>query len=70
MPEKKNYGMLFGCYLLWGFQPLYWGLLEGVDSLTILGLRIVFAAAFSVALLAAAGKLPQLKALFKSRQAM
>lgn len=58
------------CYLLWGFQPLYWALIPDVDSFTMLGCRIVMAALFSLALLAAGKRLSELKALFHNKKIM
>jgi chloramphenicol-sensitive protein RarD len=48
-------GLLFAlaAYLLWGFFPVYWKLLEGVDATEILGHRIVWSLGFVLAILAA-----------------
>ena len=67
---KKDTAALFGCYLMWGFQPLYWGLLGDIDSMTLMPLRIVFAAVFSFLILACQKRLPELKALFKNKNIM
>ena len=55
-------------YLMWGLLPVYWKRLSGVESLQILGHRIVWAAAFSVAALFATGKMGSLAALFRDRR--
>lgn len=68
--KKKNYLSLILCYLLWGFQPLYWNLFPGIDSYTVLGCRIIMAAVFSFLLLAARHRLSELSALFKNRKIM
>lgn len=70
MRTKKDYISLLLCYVLWGFQPLYWGLLTDVDSYVILAVRIVLAAVFSVLLLAVTHRLDRLKAVFTSRRTM
>ena len=70
MTAKKDYVSLILCYVLWGFQPLYWAFLSDVDSFTILACRIIMAAFFSVLLLAVTGRLPELKALLRNRQIM
>ena len=70
MTTKKDYVSLVLCYVLWGFQPLYWAFLSHVDSFTILACRIVMAAFFSVLLLAVTGRLPELKALLGNRKIM
>ena len=38
----------FAAYMMWGLFPLYWKRLSGVESLQILGHRIVWAAAFTL----------------------
>lgn len=36
---KKETGYVLGCYILWGLFPLYWNLLQAVDSFCVLGWR-------------------------------
>jgi len=67
---KKDIIALILCYVLWGFQPLYWALLSHVDSYTILGCRIIMAAVFSLLILAFAGRLNELWTLFRDRNTM
>ena len=67
---KKDTAALLGCYMLWGFQPLYWGLIGDVGTMTLMPLRIVFAALFSVLILALQKRTAELKALFKDRKIM
>lgn len=67
---KKGLSALMGCFLLWGFQPLYWYLCAGMDTFFLMAGRIIWAGVFCVLLLWVQGKLPQLWALFRSRQAM
>ena len=67
---KKDTAALLGCYTLWGFQPLYWGLIGDVGTMTVMPLRIVFAALFSVLILALQKRTAELKALFKDRKMM
>lgn len=67
---KKDTAALLGCYMLWGFQPLYWGLIGDVGTMTVMPLRIVFAALFSVLILALQKRTAELKALFKDRKMM
>ena len=68
--NRKDLISLFLCYLLWGFQPLYWNLLGSVNSYVILGCRIILAAVFSVFLLALTHRLSALKAVFCDRSTM
>lgn len=57
-------------YAMWGSLPLFWKLLSGMDALVILCGRILFSAAYTVALLALKKELPQLKALLMDRSSM
>ncbi len=51
MSEYRK-GLLYGlsCYCIWGLFPLYWRLLEHVDSFEILGHRMLWSAVFMVTL--------------------
>lgn len=66
--KKKNLLSLVLCYLLWGFQPLYWNLATEIDSYTILLCRIIMAALFSLMLLAVTKRLQELKVLFTNKK--
>lgn len=70
MNDRKSLLSLFTCYVLWGFQPLYWAFLSHVDSYVTLFCRIVMAAVFSVLILAVTHRLGELKALFQNRHMM
>ena len=67
---KKDTAALLGCYMLWGFQPLYWGLIGDVGTMTLMPLVIVFAALFSVLILKFQMRTGVLKALFKNKKMM
>ena len=67
---KKDTAALLGCYMLWGFQPLYWGLIGYVGTMTLMPLRIVFAALFSVLILAFQKRTGELRVLFKNKKMM
>ncbi len=51
MSEYRK-GLLYGllCYTIWGLFPLYWRLLDHVDSLEILAHRMLWSGAFMVIL--------------------
>lgn len=68
--DKSSVASLVMCYVLWGFQPLYWAFLSDVDPYTILAFRIIMAAVFSVLLLALQHRIGELRALFRSRSIM
>lgn len=67
---KKGLSAMMACFLIWGFQPLYWYLCEGMDTFFLLACRIIFAAICCVLLLKVQGKLPQLKAAFCDKAVM
>ena len=58
------------CYLIWGFQPLYFIMLDGMDTLFIMANRIVWAAVCCTAILRFRGDLSDMLALFRSRHVM
>ena len=58
----------FGAYLMWGLFPIYWKRLSGVESLQILGHRIIWAAIFTLAALVATRRLITFAELFKDRR--
>lgn len=61
-------GML--CYALWGALPLYWRVLDSVDSMVILCCRVIFSAGFTFILLAVSHRLGEAKAILASAQTM
>lgn len=63
-------GMLAaGCsYLIWGVLPVYWKLLDQVDSLYILAHRMFWSLLVTVLLLLLLGKLTGFRALFADRR--
>ena len=67
---KKGISAMLCCFLIWGFQPLYWYLCEGMETFFLLACRIIFAAVCCVLLLKLQGKLPQLKAAFCDKQVL
>lgn len=68
--DKKSILLVSLGYGIWGFQPLFWALLAGVDSFMTLAGRILWGAIFTVGLLAVTKRLPKLKALFTDRKRM
>lgn len=56
-----------GAYLMWGLFPLYWKQLSLVDPFQILCHRIIWAAVFTLVLLALQGKLPDLAGLARDK---
>lgn len=65
---KKDIVTILVCYVLWGFQSLYWALGDGMDSFTVLACRTLMTAVFTVAILALQGRLRELRAVFADRK--
>jgi chloramphenicol-sensitive protein RarD len=70
--QTSRSGLLFalGAYLLWGFFPVYWKLLQGVGAFEVLGHRIVWSLAFVVALLAARRNWTWLRTILRDPRAL
>ena len=62
------------CFLIWGFQPLYWymctALCGAMDTFFLMACRIIWAAVCCLCILKVQGKLPQLWAVFKSKETL
>ena len=56
------------CYLIWGFQPLYFAIDPNVDTVFLLICRIVWAAVSCLVILAAQHKLPALWRIFRDKK--
>lgn len=54
-------------FLMWGFQPLYWSLSGGMDTMFLMLWRICMAAVCCFVILKIQGKLPQLEAAFRNK---
>lgn len=70
--KQRNTGLVSMTlsYTLWGLLPLYWHLLDGVDSIVILANRIVWSAAFTIGLLFATRRFGEVRAVFADRKKM
>ncbi len=67
---KKGLTAIMLCFLIWGFQPLYFNLCDGVDTLFLMACRIIWAAVCCLIILKCQGKLPQLWAAFRDKSVM
>lgn len=67
---KKGLTAIMLCFLIWGFQPLYFNLCDGVDTLFLMACRIIWAAVCCMIILKCQGKLPQLWAAFRDKSVM
>ena len=70
--KERNTGLLstLACYILWGLLPLYWHILEDLDSIFILCNRIVWSAVFTIAILLITKKFSEVKAVFRDKKKM
>jgi len=70
--KERNIGLLstLACYILWGLLPLYWHILEDLDSIFILCNRIVWSAVFTIAILLITKKFSEVKAVFRDKKKM
>lgn len=67
---KKGLSAFLMCFLIWGFQPLYWYICGQWDTFFMLACRIIWAAVCCLCILWIQGKLPQLWAVFRDRQSL
>ena len=65
---KKGLLALALCYLIWGFQPLYFALNAEIDTAFLLAVRILWAALFCLTIVWTQEKTQQLKEVFRCRK--
>jgi chloramphenicol-sensitive protein RarD len=68
-PADEPLGILYagGTYILWGFVPLYWAMLDGVSPVEITLHRILWGAIFATAFTAIRGRGRRIAAIFRDR---
>ena len=68
---RKGLPAMAACFLIWGFQPLYWymctALCGEIDTFFLMACRITWAAVCCLCILKVQGKLPQLWAVRNGR---
>ena len=71
---RRGLSAMAVCFLLWGFQPLYWFLCTNlcgqIDTFFLMACRIVWAAVCCLCILKVQGKLPRLWAVFRDKQVL
>ncbi len=71
---RRGLPAMAACFLIWGFQPLYWYMCTNVcgeiDTFFLMACRIIWAAVTCLCILKVQGKLPQLWAVFKDKQVL
>ncbi|RUT35104.1 EamA family transporter RarD [Arsenicitalea aurantiaca] len=70
--EEQRAGLIAALfsYLLWGFLPLFFALLEGVDTITIVANRTLWTLVLVGAILLVARRMHEVKIVFSSRRTM
>ncbi|QIL91099.1 EamA family transporter RarD [Microbulbifer harenosus] len=71
-PESAASGLLagIGAFLIWGLAPLYFNLLDGISAPEILSHRSIWAFVLALLMLAAMGKLEDLRGTLRSGRKM
>ena len=71
---RRGLPAMAACFLIWGFQPLYWYMCTNVcgeiDTFFLMACRIIWAAVTCLCILKVQGKLPQLWAVFMDKQVL
>lgn len=67
---KKGLAAMAVCFCMWGFQPLYWYICDGMETFFMLACRIFWAGVACFVILKVQGKLPQLWAAFRDKNVM
>ncbi|MEG2213417.1 MAG: EamA family transporter RarD, partial [Clostridiales bacterium] len=65
--NKKNLLLTIFAYIIWGFLPLYWVLLNQFNAFFILANRIIWCGLMTIALLAIKKQFSQYLAVFKNK---
>src|SRR5690625_6106013 len=74
--QNRNKGILYGvsAYLLWGFLPIYWKLLDNSGADVVLAHRIIWSFAFMTFFILFTGRtvefISELKRIIKNRKTM
>lgn len=74
--SKGNIGIIYGlsAYLLWGFLPIYWKFLEGVDAGAVLAHRIIWSFVFMLLFILITKQwtlfIEQCKAIFSNKKVL
>ena len=70
LSKKKAVICMIACYMLWGFQPLFWQLDESFDAMFLLASRAVSAGVWCLGLLFLSGRLSTLRSVFSTPKLM
>jgi len=67
---KKGLFAMAVCFSMWGFQPLYWYICDGMETFFMLACRIFWAGVTCLVILKVQGKLSLLWAAFRDKQVL
>ena len=68
--QKKDYLLITLCYVLWGFQPLYYAIKPDTDAMFLLASRILWAGVFVTGIVLFQGRGKEIIATFKKKDLM
>ncbi len=66
MEARRGVWFGIGSYVIWGFSPVYWNLIDDVDATTLLIHRIVWSVPLLVAIVAIQRRFGEIRAAFSS----
>jgi chloramphenicol-sensitive protein RarD len=71
-PADEPLGIAYtaGSYVLWGFVPLYWAMLEGTPPMEITLHRILWGAVFAALFTASRGRMAEIARIFRDRKTL
>ena len=68
--QKKDYLLIILCYVVWGFQPLYYAIKPDTDAMFLLASRIIWAGVFVTSIVLLQGRGKEIIATFKKKDLM
>ena len=68
--KQKDYLLTIICYVLWGFQPLYYAIKPDTDAMFLLMSRILWAGVFVTSIVLVQGRGKEIIATFKKKDLM
>lgn len=68
--RKQDYILTLVCYVIWGFQPLYYAIMPDTDAMFLLMSRITWACIFVTALVLVQGRRKEIAAAFRNKELM
>ena len=66
--KQKDYLLTIICYVVWGFQPLYYAIKPDTDAMFLLMSRILWAGVFVTSIVLVQGRGKEIIATFKKKR--